>query len=95
MRVTFRVTGRVQGVGYRAFALDRARGLGLSGWVRNAPDGAVEGVAAGPDPALAAFREALAQGPPWGRVEAVAWRVVDEPPADPSESLPHPFDIHR
>jgi acylphosphatase len=41
------ITGRVHGVGYRAWLVHKARELGLSGWVRNRPDGAVEALIAG------------------------------------------------
>ena len=57
------VSGRVQGVGYRAFVARRAQELGLGGWVRNRPDGSVEAEAAGPEDALRAFVTALRAGP--------------------------------
>ena len=47
-RLWLRIKGRVQGVGFRYSAVDEARRLGLSGWVRNMPDGDVELVAEGP-----------------------------------------------
>ncbi|MFN2470772.1 MAG: acylphosphatase [Gaiellaceae bacterium] len=47
-RARVRVTGRVQGVFFRAETRDRARSLGLAGWVRNAPDGSVEAELEGP-----------------------------------------------
>jgi acylphosphatase len=47
-RAHVQVSGRVQGVFFRAETRDRARSLGLSGWVRNAPDGSVEAVFEGP-----------------------------------------------
>lgn len=71
----------MQGVGFRWSAAGQARRLGLSGWVRNRADGAVEGVAQGPDHALARLRDWLAQGPPAAHVEAVEWEpaeAVDE-----------------
>jgi acylphosphatase len=52
-RVRVRVSGRVQGVFYRATCADGARRLGLGGWVRNLPDGRVEGVFEGPDELVA------------------------------------------
>jgi acylphosphatase len=61
--------GRVQGVGFRAFVLDTARGLGLNGWVRNEPDGAVRCVAEGPLDRLERLEAALRLGPPAARVD--------------------------
>ena len=67
--VRFRITGRVQGVGFRAWTRDRARELGLRGWVRNEADGAVTGVMAGPEAAVAGMVEALDDGPRFARVD--------------------------
>jgi acylphosphatase len=58
------IRGRVQGVGFRFFVLRRARALGLSGWVRNRPDGAVEVEAQGPRAALESLAASLREGPP-------------------------------
>lgn len=69
----FVVSGRVQGVYFRQSTADRATALGLDGWVRNRPDGRVEGVAAGAPEALAQLRTWLDRGPPAARVEAVEW----------------------
>lgn len=66
------VRGRVQGVGYRAFVLDRARALGLTGWVANRDDGSVELVAEGPRDDLDRLLVALRAGPPMSRVDTVA-----------------------
>ena len=52
------IHGRVQGVGYRAWARHQAQLHGLRGWVRNRRDGAVEAVMAGPDDAVAAMLKA-------------------------------------
>jgi len=68
---TFRVEGRVQGVSYRVSAYRKALQLGLSGWVRNTPDGAVEGIACGTAPRLAEFTDWLWQGPRLAQVTAV------------------------
>ena len=65
------VSGRVQGVGFRYFVARAARGLGLSGYVRNLPDGAVEVAAAGDRAALESLAALLEQGPPGAVVEAV------------------------
>ncbi len=73
MRVArrFLVSGRVQGVGYRYFALDAARRDGLHGYVKNLPDGRVEAEAEGEVEALERFERALRQGPSQARVEHV------------------------
>lgn len=60
--IAFRVSGRVQGVGYRAWTCRMAARLGLAGWVRNVEDGTVEGVAEGDQRALSLLAEALNQG---------------------------------
>lgn len=67
----FIVTGRVQGVFYRASARQRALELGLVGYARNQPDGSVEVVASGLDAALDALQSWLQQGPPAARVAQV------------------------
>jgi acylphosphatase len=65
------VKGRVQGVGFRYFALQEAQALGLAGFARNLADGGVEVLAEGPDEALAAFEARLKQGPAFAKVTAV------------------------
>lgn len=67
----FHVSGRVQGVFYRASARDEARRLALTGWIRNLDDGRVEVVAAGTGDALRQFAEWLAAGPPAARVDSL------------------------
>ncbi len=69
--LSFRVTGRVQGVYFRAWTREEAVGRGLSGWVRNTADGAVEGVVQGPAAQLRAFAARLKVGPPAARVASV------------------------
>ncbi|MFN7963777.1 MAG: acylphosphatase [Thermoanaerobaculia bacterium] len=66
-----RVTGRVQGVGFRAFVRREGRRLGLSGEVRNLEDGSVEVRAAGSPEELEALLVRLGQGPPGARVARV------------------------
>jgi acylphosphatase len=66
-----RITGRVQGVFFRQSAVDRARELGVSGWVRNCPDGSVEARLSGTAEAVEAMTQWLRQGPPSARVERI------------------------
>ncbi len=70
-RLEVRVTGRVQGVGFRQFVRYHARRLGLTGWVRNEPDGSVYLVAEGPRELLEQLLDAVRQGPPAARVDDV------------------------
>jgi acylphosphatase len=72
-----RVTGRVQGVGYRDWAIGTARRLGLRGWVRNRVDQSVEALIAGDDAAVVAMIEACRRGPSAARVEAVNVQPAD------------------
>lgn len=81
-RRAYRLAGRVQGVGFRAFIRREAQRLGLAGWARNAPDGSVEVEAAGSPDELAAFEDRLRQGPPAARVEGLDTR--DLPGGDSS-----------
>lgn len=73
MRVArrFLVSGRVTGVGFRYFVQDVARREGITGFVRNLPDGRVEAVAEGDDESLTRLEMALRRGPPHARVEHV------------------------
>ncbi len=68
-RVSFKVIGRVQGVAYRASARDMAVRLGVNGWIRNLPDGNVDGEAEGEASAVDAFLAWAAKGPPGARVD--------------------------
>ena len=74
MRVARRylVRGRVQGVGFRYFTQAAAVHAGLSGWVRNNPDGTVEIAAAGEVDALERLEQQIRHGPPGARVDQVA-----------------------
>jgi acylphosphatase len=76
--VRFLVTGRVQGVFFRASTRTEAVRLGIAGVARNLDDGRVEVVASGPDAALAALERWLQQGPPAARVENVSREPVDD-----------------
>ena len=70
-RVRAIVTGRVQGVAYRASTVFEARDCGLTGWVRNRPDGSVELEAQGDDDGVTALLAWCAHGPPAARVTGV------------------------
>lgn len=65
------VSGKVQGVGYRNFAVRVARELHLSGWVRNLADGRVEALASGPTVRLNRFVAELRIGPPRAEVSDI------------------------
>lgn len=86
--VQVRITGRVQGVGYRAWTEDAAAELGLRGWVRNRRDGSVEAIFSGSDAAVADMLERCKSGPPAARVDSVA--VTERPAGD---NLPQGFDF--
>ena len=75
MRRRYVVEGEVQGVGFRYFAVRRALRIGVSGWVRNLPDGRVEALAEGSLAALVEFEAALRRGPD---MAAVTNLQVDE-----------------
>ena len=66
------VSGRVQGVWYRAFAQEAAAELGVSGWVRNLPDGRVEAFAEGPRARVEELVARLRAGPPRALVSEVS-----------------------
>jgi acylphosphatase len=72
------VHGRVQGVFFRDSVRERARAHGVTGWVRNRPDGAVEAVLEGPPNAVERVVRFLRTGPPRARVERV--ELSQEPP---------------
>ncbi|MDM7855930.1 acylphosphatase [Cellulomonas alba] len=77
-----RVTGDVQGVGFRWACRREAERLGVTGWVRNVADGSVEVSAHGDDAALRALVSWLRSGPPGARVEALTQE--DEPGGAPT-----------
>ena len=80
--VRARVSGRVQGVGFRAWTAGEAERRGLGGSVRNRADGTVEAVLSGAPEAVEAMLAALRRGPVAARVDAVTTEPVDVP-ADP------------
>ena len=70
-RVHLSITGRVQGVGFRASTRRKANEFGLSGWVKNLPDGSVEAVAEGEENNLKRLISWARQGPRTAKVEDV------------------------
>lgn len=82
------VTGRVQGVGYRAWTRDRAGAHGLCGWVRNEPDGSVSAVLGGPPEAVEAMLRDMRDGPAFARVTRVDARET-------SAEVPQGFEVRH
>ncbi|KAK8170237.1 Acylphosphatase-like domain-containing protein [Phyllosticta citrichinensis] len=76
-RISFQVSGRVQGVFFRAFTIEQANAIHLTGWVKNASDGTVVGEAQGSDEQLARFVQQLHQGPPASQVDKVVKSEVE------------------
>lgn len=71
------VSGKVQGVYFRAWVFDQAKSLGLTGWVRNLREDQVEILAQGDAQALAALKERLPQGSPLSRVATVDAGMIE------------------
>ena len=87
------ITGRVQRVYFRQSTLTEAEQLGLTGWVRNLPDGRVESMAYGSSAALEQFDAWLRVGPKMASVDQVEQRAVDADDAPVSFTLhPTPTD---
>jgi len=83
-----RITGAVQGVGYRYALQHEAERLGLTGWVRNRRDGSVEALAHGPQGALDALTVWARRGPPAARVAGVDSRAATEAATERFEIRP-------
>lgn len=76
-RVHLFASGRVQGVWFRQGTAERARALGVTGWVRNLPDGRVEAVIEGAADRVALLVEYCRQGPPLARVDELVVHEED------------------
>jgi acylphosphatase len=72
------VSGRVQGVGFRYFTQNKAEESGLTGWVRNLPDGKVEVLAFGPESELEQFMQVLNEGPLGSKVIHLQFQWLQE-----------------
>lgn len=72
-----RIHGRVQGVWFRESMCREAERLGVTGWVRNAPDGSVEAVIQGPVEAVDALIGWARKGPPQARVERIEFSEAE------------------
>ncbi|HET7605257.1 MAG TPA: acylphosphatase [Sphingomicrobium sp.] len=83
-----RVTGRVQGVFYRAWAQGQARELGVSGWIRNCPDGSVEAHLGGEEDCVDRMIQRMRQGPSNAQVDDV--EVEEATPENPGR-----FELRR
>jgi len=82
------IHGQVHGVGYRAWAADEAESLGLSGWVRNRPDGTVEAVVSGDPASVQTFVALCRDGPRAALVFDVKTEPYDDPPPNGFKVLP-------
>jgi acylphosphatase len=80
----FLISGRVQGVGFRYFTYEHARREGVSGTVRNLPDGRVEVEVEGDSESVERVERAVRRGPPGARVQDVVTHVL-EPSGRPRE----------
>ena len=103
------VQGKVQGVGFRWFVRERARRLGVAGWVRNETDGTFQILVGGPTSLVSRFLTELNVGPPNAVIESI--REVETMSTAPSPEsagdgdaqlsrpqapvLPYPFEIRR
>ena len=78
MRVNFRISGLVQGIGYRWFVRERAAKRSLTGLVRNHRDGSVEGEVQGEKEAVEAFLSEIRTDHPWARVSGAEAHATEE-----------------
>ncbi len=83
--VHLRIYGIVQGVGFRFFTERVANRYGLSGWVRNLPDGSVEAYLVGDPEVLKYAIQEIKVGPPSARVTEVVENWFDNPPETPPD----------
>lgn len=78
MRIFFKISGIVQGVGYRWFVRDAAAKYALTGLVRNRRDGSVEGEAQGEKKAIETFILKIKTGHPWAKIKSAEIRETED-----------------
>ena len=78
LTINMKITGKVQGVGFRYFVLQQAQELGIKGWVNNKPNGNVEALAQGEKADLERFIAKVKEGPSFSRVDDVNLNWVNE-----------------
>ena len=72
-----KIFGRVQGVFFRQWTINQARGLGIAGWVRNAADGTVEAHVEGDEASVNKMIEGMRHGPSQARVEDLSAETIE------------------
>jgi acylphosphatase len=82
------ISGRVHGVGYRAWMVEQATALGVDGWVRNRADGAVEALISGTADAVEELARACRRGPRFAQVDSVIEEISDPPSEQGFVQLP-------
>lgn len=93
VKARLKIHGKVQGVFFRQSTREKARELGLCGWVKNMPDGTVEALAAGPENAVNELITWCGQGPAYARVDKVDVQVCRIEDADEEPVPEGPFQI--
>jgi len=93
VKARLKIHGKVQGVFFRQSTREKARELGLCGWVRNMPDGTVEALAAGPEGVVNELIDWCGRGPAYARVDKVDVQMFGDGDADGEPVPDGPFQI--
>ncbi len=83
--LVFNVVGKVQGVFFRKSSQERAKEIGIHGWIKNEENGSVSGIAQGSDIQLAEWKEWLQSGPTKSRVDRIKYEETQGPVLDSFE----------